>query len=88
MNKDNLFEFGEGVNDLLLLISAGSWKEQIILQDGEAWLALPPDLPSSSDVQVQSPYLHWSDILRAPRSGEIFEASLRLELPQYPVSLP
>ena len=88
LNKDNIFEFGEGVNDLLLLITAGSWKEQIILQDGEAWLALPPGLPSGSDVQVQSPYLHWCEVLHAPKPGEILEASLRLDLPQYPVSLP
>jgi len=87
-NQDNLFEFGEGVNDLLLLVNIGSWKEKVILQDGEVWLALPPDLSSGSDVQVQSPYLHWSDILRAPKPGEIQEASLRLELPQFPVSLP
>jgi hypothetical protein len=88
LNKDNIFEFGEGVNDLLVLVTTGSWKEQIILQDGEAWLALPPGLPSGSDVQVQSPYLHWSKILQAPKSGEIVEANLKLDLPQYPVSLP
>ena len=87
LNKDNILEYGEGVNDLLLLITAGSWKGQIILHDGEAWLALPPGLPSGTDVQVQSPYLHWSRILIAPKPGEIVEASLHLDLPQYPVSL-
>ncbi len=88
LNKDTIFEFGEGVNDLLVLITAGSWKEQIILRDGEAWLSLPSGLPPGSEMQVQSPYLHWSKILNAPKSGEIVEANLKLELPQYPASLP
>jgi hypothetical protein len=87
-NQDNIFESGEGVNDVLLLVNIGAWKEKIILQDGEAWLALPPDLSSGSDVQVQSPYLHWSDMLHVPKPGEILETSLRLDLPQFPVSLP
>ena len=87
-NQNKLFDRGEGVNDLLLLANAGSWSVQTMLQNGEAWLALPADLVPSSDVQVQSPYLHWSDILRAPKPGEILEASLRLEPPQFPVSLP
>lgn len=87
-NQDKLFEFGEGVNNLLLLVSSGQWTVQATLQDGEMRLALPPDLTPGSDVQVQAPYLHWSDMLRAPKSGEILEASLRLDLPQFPVSLP
>ena len=87
-NKDNLFEFGEGVDNLLLLVNAGRWAAQAILQDGEVWLALPSDLIPGSDVQVQAPYLHWSDVLRAPKPGEILEATLRLVLPQFPVSLP
>lgn len=87
-NQNKLFDQGEGVNDLLLLASAGQWSVQTILQNGETWLALPPDLPPGSDVHVQAPYLHWSDLLRAPKPGEILEASLRLDLPQFPVSLP
>lgn len=87
-NQDKLFEFGEGVNNLLLLISSGQWTFQAILQDGEMSLALPPDLSLGSVVQVQAPYLHWSDMLRAPKSGEILDASLRLNPPQFPVSLP
>ena len=88
INKDNLFEFGEGVDNLLLLVNAGRWAAQAILQDGEVWLALPADLIPGSDVQVQAPYLHWSNVLRAPKEGEILEATLRLVLPQFPVSLP
>jgi hypothetical protein len=87
-NHDGLFEFGEGVNDLLLIVNTGGWTVQDILQNGESWLALPGDLLPGSDVQVQIPYLHWSDVLRAPKPGEILDASLRLEPPQYPVSLP
>jgi len=88
INQNDLFEFGEGVEDILLLVNAGTWTAQTILQHGETWLALPVDLPPDSDVQVQTPYFHWSDILRASKPGEIVDASLRLELPQYPVSLP
>lgn len=87
-NRNKLFDRGEGVNDLLLLIDARSWSAPIILQNGEAWLALPSDLVPGSDVQVQSPYLHWSELLRAPKAGEILDASLRLELPRFPASLP
>ena len=88
INQDSLFEYGEGVQDLLLLIKAGHWTDQAILQDGELWLALPDGLPPGSEVQVQSPYLHWSEVLRAPRDGEIAQAILQLELPRFPVSLP
>ena len=88
INQNSLFEFGEGVDDLLLLVNAGSWTVQAILQNGETWLALPGNLLPGSNVQVQMPYLHWSDILRAPKPGEILEASLHLEPPRYPVSLP
>jgi hypothetical protein len=87
-NRDSLFEFGEGVDNLMLLVSSGQWTVQATLQDGEIRLALPPDLTPGSDVQVQAPYLHWSDVLRAPKSGEILEVALRLDLPQFPVSLP
>lgn len=88
INQNKLFDRGEGVNDLLLLIGDGNWSTQIIMQNGEAWLALPVVLVPSSDVQVQSPYLHWSKLLRAPKPGEILESELRLEQPQFPASLP
>jgi hypothetical protein len=88
VNQDNLLEFGEGVDDLLLLINAEGFSTQVILHNGEAWLALPYDSSPGSDVQVQAPYLHWSDLLSAPKPGEILEASLRLNVPQFPVFLP
>jgi hypothetical protein len=88
INHNDLFEFGEGVNDLLILVNAGPWTAHAFLQNGEAWLTLPGDLLPGSGVQVQTPYLHWSAILRAPKPGEILETSLRLKLPQYPASLP
>lgn len=88
INQNKLFDTGEGVNDLLLFASSGSWSAKVILQSGQVRLALPPDLTPGSDVQIQAPYLHWSEILRAPKPGSILESSLRLDLPQYPVSLP
>ncbi len=88
MNGNDLFDPGEGVSDLLILVNASSWEAQLILGDGEAWLPLPPDLAQGAEVQVGSPYLHWSDLLRAPRPGEVLQATLRLEQPQFPVSLP
>ena len=88
INQDNLFEFGEGVDDLLLLINAEKFSTQVILHNGETWLALPYDLSPGSEVQVQAPYLHWSEMLSAPKPREILETSLRLDVPQFPVSLP
>jgi hypothetical protein len=88
MNQDKLFELGEGVNDLFLLVSSGKFTMQAILQNGEVWLALPSELLPGNDVQIQVPYLHWSDILHAPKMGDVIKASLRLDIPQYPVSLP
>jgi hypothetical protein len=88
LNGDHLREAGEGVDDLLLWISAGEWEYQAILQDGELRLALPFGLTPDDDVQVQAPYLHWSALLRGPKAGEILEASLRLDPPHFPVSIP
>ena len=87
-DENGLEDAGEGVDNLLLLVRAGPWAVQAILQAGEAWLALPADLPRGSEVQVQAPYLHWSQVLAVPQPGEILQAGLRLDLPQYPVALP
>ena len=87
-NANGLFDAGEGVDDLLLIISASAWAGQLTIQSGQAWLALPPDLPPSAPVLVQSPYLGWSERIKAPEPGEIATAVLRLELPQFPAYLP
>lgn len=87
-NRNNLMDDGEGVENLLLTASAGSWKAQAWTVAGVAVMQIPAEFYGSK-ILVQCPYLHWGETFAAPEAdAAVAEGVLRLTKPDYPVFLP
>ena len=89
-NSDGLMDIDEGVNQVLVLVSAskGGWQEQSFVSSGLAVFIIPPSLPKDADIFVEVPYLHRNAKFRLPDGGGDIQSDVVLPLPQYPVYLP
>jgi hypothetical protein len=87
-NNNHLREQGEGVEGLRIVAAAGTWTAEQWTHGGEAWFWLPADLEAGSEVQINTPYLHLSQVVRTPRENRLLQVDLRLDAPRYPIFLP
>lgn len=88
-NDNGEFDTGEGVDHLLGLARWGeTWLTYGYTVNGVLILTIPPDIPVGTQIAVETPYLHWSDQVKAPEISGLVETALRLELPEFPVFLP
>ncbi len=88
-NGNRAFDIGEGVDDLLVLVSAQGYQVQTYTENGLARVQTDPAaIPENTPLEIQTPYLHWSTTVKAPASGVTASAELRLELPVFPAFLP
>ena len=87
-NNDHLMEQGEGVEGLRIVVSAGGWTAEQWTRGGEVWFWMPADLPAGSEVQINAPYLHQSEVFSTPRDGRQVQIDMLLKAPNYPIFLP
>jgi len=89
INRNGLMDADEGVQGLLVYLgientSVGSgWTN-----NGIALIPLPSGTAKNTVVQVSIPYLHWSELSKAPASEEQTTITLKLDMPTYPAYLP
>ncbi len=88
INKNNLADTGEGVENLLLVASAGAWAREGWTKDGVAEFSIPAEL-HGTDILIQAPYLHWGATFEAPAAATLVaQGVLKLSQPDFPVFLP
>ncbi len=92
INNDNVFNRGEGVENLWVVVTQGNgsgWDNGAMTQAGLAAYVLPESIAPNSTVLVQIPYLHISREVRAAKEiGGSVAVEIRLEAPRIPIVLP
>ena len=87
-NNDHIMEQGEGVEGLRIVVATDGWTAEQWTRGGEVWFWMPADLAAGSEVQVNAPYLHQSEVFSTPRDGRQVQIDMLLKAPNYPIFLP